>query len=67
MYAKYCALCHGKDREGHAADHAPSLRSKSLMETTQQPRSAYNFLHHTISYGRAGTAMAAYAKDQGDH
>ena len=24
LYARYCALCHGADREGHAADHAPS-------------------------------------------
>ncbi len=64
-YIKYCALCHGKDREGHAADHAPSLRSQSLMATTQKPRSSYNFLSHAITYGRPGTAMAAYAKEQG--
>jgi mono/diheme cytochrome c family protein/rhodanese-related sulfurtransferase/catechol 2,3-dioxygenase-like lactoylglutathione lyase family enzyme len=65
MYLKYCALCHGKDREGYAADVAPSLRSHALMSTTQKPRSAYNYLHHTVSYGRAGTAMAPYAKNQG--
>jgi hypothetical protein len=40
MYAKYCALCHGKDREGYAADFAPSLRSHSLMAATQLPRSS---------------------------
>jgi cbb3-type cytochrome c oxidase subunit III len=65
LYLKYCALCHGKDREGYAADNAPSLRSHTLMATTQKPKSAYNYLHHTISYGRAGTAMAPYAKSQG--
>lgn len=65
IYAKYCALCHGKDREGYAADFAPSLRSHTLMATTQLPRSSYNFLVHTISYGRTGTAMAPYAKSQG--
>ncbi|RZM05145.1 MAG: GLPGLI family protein, partial [Pedobacter sp.] len=65
LYAKYCALCHGKDREGYAADNAPSLKSEQLMATTQQPRSAYNFLHHTIAYGRTGTAMAPYARNQG--
>ena len=27
-YAQYCALCHGADREGHANDNAPSLRSQ---------------------------------------
>ncbi|MCF2488104.1 c-type cytochrome [Dyadobacter sp. CY347] len=65
IYAKYCALCHGKDREGYAADNAPSLRSHALMATTQKPKSSYNYLEHTISYGRAGTAMAPYAKSQG--
>jgi cbb3-type cytochrome c oxidase subunit III len=65
IYAKYCALCHGKDREGYAADFAPSLRSHSLMATTQKPKSSYNYLEHTISYGRAGTAMAPYGKSQG--
>ncbi|KAA5542916.1 c-type cytochrome [Adhaeribacter rhizoryzae] len=65
MYAKYCALCHGKNREGYAADFAPSLRSHSLIATTQLPRSSYNYLRHAISYGRSGTAMAPYAKSQG--
>lgn len=65
MYIKYCALCHGKDREGYAADFAPSLRSHALMATTKVPRSSYNFLSHTIAYGRSGTAMAPYAKSQG--
>jgi len=32
-YQQYCALCHGEDRQGHVNDHAPSLRSKSLLET----------------------------------
>lgn len=65
IYTKYCALCHGKDREGYAADNAPSLRSKTLLSTTVLPRSSYNFLQHTITYGRPGTAMAPYAKSQG--
>ncbi|MEO6550048.1 MAG: c-type cytochrome [Ferruginibacter sp.] len=65
IYAKYCALCHGKEREGYAADFAPSLRSHTLMATTQVPRSSYNYLSHTIAYGRTGTAMAPYAKKQG--
>lgn len=56
MYLKYCALCHGENREGYAADFAPSLRSHSLMSTTQ----GSNFLRYTIQYGRAGTAMAGY-------
>ena len=61
MYAKYCALCHGENREGYAADHAPSLRSHSLLATSQ----GTNFLRYTIQYGRAGTAMAGYRDLQG--
>lgn len=59
-YAKYCALCHGPDREGHANDHAPSLRSESLMES--------GFPHHiymTVSYGRLGTPMAGFIDEVG--
>ncbi|MGC3945790.1 MAG: c-type cytochrome [Chryseolinea sp.] len=61
MYTKYCALCHGNNREGNAADFAPSLRSHSLMATTQSS----NYLKHAVAYGRQGTAMAAYSKLQG--
>lgn len=61
LYAKYCALCHGENREGNAADFAPSLRSHSLMSTTKSS----NFLRYTIQYGRANTAMAGYITDQG--
>jgi mono/diheme cytochrome c family protein/rhodanese-related sulfurtransferase len=65
LYKTYCSLCHGNNREGYAADFAPSLRSQSLMATTQSPRASYNYLSHAISYGRTGTAMAPYAKSQG--
>jgi mono/diheme cytochrome c family protein/rhodanese-related sulfurtransferase len=59
-YSKYCALCHGPDREGHANDHAPSLRSESLMKT--------GFPHHiylTVAYGRLGTPMAGFINEVG--
>jgi mono/diheme cytochrome c family protein/rhodanese-related sulfurtransferase len=59
-YQKYCALCHGKDREGNVADHAPSLRSASLMSTMP-----LNFLASSIGFGRPNTAMAAYLSDEG--
>ncbi len=59
-YAKYCSLCHGPEREGHANDHAPSLRSDSLMKT--------GFPHNiylTVSYGRLGTPMAGFIDEVG--
>ena len=59
-YKKYCVLCHGEDREGHANDHAPSLRSKSLMESGV----AHQILR-PMSYGRKGTAMGGYLDEVG--
>ncbi len=61
MYQKYCALCHGDNREGYAADNAPSLRSHSLMATSY----TNNFQRYTVQYGRAGTAMGGYLNAQG--
>ena len=59
-YQRYCSLCHGTEREGGAADFAPSLRSKSLMSTIP-----LNFLASSIGFGRPNTPMAAYLKDMG--
>lgn len=61
LYSTYCALCHGADREGYAADNAPSLRSKSLLATSENN----NFMRYTIQYGRANTAMAGYLDRRG--
>jgi len=60
QYQKYCSLCHGEDREGDAADYAPSLKSKSMMSTIP-----LNFLASSIGFGRPNTAMAAYLTDMG--
>lgn len=59
-YQKYCALCHGENREGHKNDHAPSLRSKSLMESGV----AHQILR-PMQYGRTGTAMGGYLDEVG--
>ena len=58
-YQRYCALCHGGNREGHVNDHAPSLRSKSLLE------SEFPVLGEAISYGRQGTPMGGYLDEVG--
>lgn len=59
-YQKYCALCHGADRQGNAHDNAPSLRSESLM------RSGFpELIMFTTAYGRRGTAMGAYFDEVG--
>lgn len=60
MYQTYCSLCHGEDRTGYRADHAPSLRTKSLLGTGY-PR----FIYTAIGYGRANTAMDGYSEEMG--
>lgn len=59
-YQKYCALCHGENREGHANDHAPSLKSKSLFES-----GVPHAILRPMSYGRKGTAMGGYLDEVG--
>jgi mono/diheme cytochrome c family protein/rhodanese-related sulfurtransferase len=59
-YQRYCALCHGENREGYANDHAPSLRSKQLLESGV-PHS----ILRPLSYGREGTPMAGYLDEVG--
>lgn len=61
IYSKYCSLCHGDNREGYAADNAPSLRSKSLLGSSRNN----NFMRYTIQFGRSNTAMAGYLSTQG--
>ncbi|MCS6899590.1 MAG: c-type cytochrome [Myxococcales bacterium] len=59
-YQKYCALCHGIDARGYAADNAPSLVSPTFLESASD-----HFLTRSIREGRQGTAMAGYAKPFG--
>jgi cbb3-type cytochrome c oxidase subunit III len=59
-YQKYCALCHGADRQGGVNDHAPSLRSRTLLHTGFP-----EFILFTTAYGRRGTPMGAYFEEVG--
>ena len=60
LYQRYCALCHGEDATGYAADNAPSLVSTSFLSTATD-----DFLFDATAYGRPGTPMAAYVSDLG--
>ena len=59
-YQRYCSLCHGPDRQGHVNDHAPSLKSKSLL-ASGFPRT----IREAIAYGRPGTPMGGYLDEVG--
>ncbi len=58
-YQQYCALCHGGERQGHVNDHAPSLRSKSLMTSGERE------MFKATAYGRFGTPMAGFLDELG--
>src|SRR3954468_18228442 len=60
IYGKLCALCHGADARGYAADNAPSLRTPTFLATASD-----DFLRAGIERGRPGTAMAGYAQSVG--
>lgn len=60
LYLTLCAPCHGVERTGYAADHAPSLVSSTFLESASE-----SFLRRSIVFGRPGTSMAAYGKQRG--
>jgi len=60
LFAKYCALCHGPEARGYAADNAPSLVSPQFLSAADDA-----YLTASIAFGRPGTSMAAYSSDAG--
>ena len=60
VFERYCQLCHAKDATGYAADNAPSLVSKTFLESAPDQLIAAG-----IRMGRPSTAMAAYGKVRG--
>ncbi len=55
LYGKYCALCHGDQLEGYAADHANALANQNFLRSATD-----GFISTAIRRGRPGTPMAAY-------
>ena len=60
LYERYCALCHGKDATGYAADNAPSLVTRTFLESADDA-----FIATAIRVGRPNTAMGAYGQNRG--
>lgn len=59
LYNQYCALCHANDATGYAADNAPSLVSRTFLESASD-----TFIAAGIRDGRPSTAMGAYGKSR---
>jgi len=55
LYARYCALCHGDEGQGYAADNANALSNPELLATATD-----SFLRIAIVRGRVGTPMSAF-------
>jgi len=55
-YATYCAVCHGAQGEGYAADNANALVHPAFLAVATD-----EFLRHAISLGRPGTPMSAWS------
>jgi cytochrome c oxidase cbb3-type subunit III len=60
QWLMYCALCHGAEGKGYAADNAPSMVNPTFLASADD-----DFLKNGIELGRPGTAMAPYGKAQG--
>ncbi len=60
LYARYCALCHGGEGQGYAADNATRLAGQGFLRTASD-----DFLITAIAQGRLDTAMGPYSRDHG--
>jgi cytochrome c oxidase cbb3-type subunit III len=59
-YVRYCALCHGDQAQGYAADHAPALSNANFLAVADDA-----FLMKAIADGRQGTTMSAWHQRHG--
>src|SRR5687768_7481656 len=59
VYLRYCALCHGQEAQGYAADHANALGNASFLAIATD-----EFLRESIVHGRPGTPMSAWGRAQ---
>ena len=60
LFRRYCALCHGRDGEGYAADNAPRLAGQEWLRSASDA-----FITAAIADGRPGTPMSAWSRSHG--
>lgn len=59
-WARYCALCHGDEGEGYAADAATALANQEFLATASD-----ELIASAIELGRPGTTMSAWSTARG--
>lgn len=57
LYASHCALCHGAEGQGYAADSADALANPAFLAVASDA-----FLRRAIERGRPGTSMSAWGE-----
>jgi mono/diheme cytochrome c family protein/rhodanese-related sulfurtransferase len=55
IYRRMCAVCHGADGQGYAADRAPRLNGQEFLRSITDES-----LRAAIASGRSGTTMSAW-------
>jgi len=60
LYGAYCALCHGEQGEGYAADNANALNNPDFLAVADD-----DFLRAALRQGRPGTPMSAWGSEWG--
>jgi cytochrome c oxidase cbb3-type subunit 3 len=60
LYKAHCNRCHGENGEGRRQGNATSLNNQDFLAMVSD-----DFLRATISRGRTGTEMPAFAKESG--
>lgn len=60
LFTRYCALCHGPNGEGYAADFAPAVTNEEFLRIASD-----EYLTRSILDGRSGTPMSAFGERYG--
>lgn len=60
LYDRMCAVCHGTDGQGYAADRAPWIGHEEFLAAASD-----DFLVRAIDRGRSGTTMSAWGASRG--
>jgi cytochrome c oxidase cbb3-type subunit 3/ubiquinol-cytochrome c reductase cytochrome c subunit len=60
IYDRMCAVCHGREGQGYAADQAPALGRPDFLASASDA-----YLRTAITFGRGGTTMSAWGRVRG--
>lgn len=60
LYHRMCAVCHGADGNGYAADNAPAIANPRFLSVVSD-----HLLETAIGNGQSGTTMSAWSSARG--